>query len=95
MINDLKEDLNKEMNEIMKLFMTWIRNSASWLRNSAKRLKFWKKKNQPIRNIWNTKLNKSKKSSIESITNRLYASEQRISGIEGKVDELFHSQSNK
>jgi hypothetical protein len=37
MINDLKEDSNKQMNEVKKLIQDLDRKSAIWMRNSAKK----------------------------------------------------------
>jgi hypothetical protein len=56
------------------------------------KLRFYEGKN---RNVGSDKLNKSNKSAVKIITNRLYQVEERISGIKDKDKEILHSESNK
>jgi hypothetical protein len=37
MINDFKEDSNKQTNDVGDQFKTWIGKSAIWIRNSSRR----------------------------------------------------------
>jgi hypothetical protein len=77
-IDDPKEETTKQMNGVTH-FKTWIRNSP-------KRWIFREK----YGNLGSENLNESDAFLVESITNRLDQAEERISGVEDKVEELLH-----
>jgi hypothetical protein len=66
-----------------------VRESAIWIRDLARKFRFWiKPDGNSINQIKNTY-------TVESITNRLDAVEERISKTKDKVKEILQSQSNK
>jgi hypothetical protein len=96
MINDFKEDSNKQMSEGKKSTQAWMRNSATWIANSKdkeimkitwneikeKRVKGW----EIFLKVNNTPL----KILVECITNRLNLAGERISGVKDEVQESLH-----
>jgi hypothetical protein len=92
MIIDLKEDANKEMNEVKKSIQDLDEESYNLDKKSGKELRFCK---NPNRNLGKEKLCKSNKNTVESITNNLDQVEERLSRIEDKVKGMFHSSCSK
>jgi hypothetical protein len=68
-----------------------MRNSTIWANNSAKRDSERKKLETSERKTSISQM----KNAMESITNGLDLEEERILGIEGKVEGLSHSDSNR